>query len=165
MNTQTENPTTTIHRLKREVKYWQTKAMHYQQKIENQAEMSDKLEICMADIAYLKQMLFEKVAKTSVQEHIEAAIGEVYPHFLPSFISCRSRKGELVELRHIWMQLMYKYSGLSLSKVGDIAGRDHTTVIHAINKVDAMCLYEKRFRMQYEKVLNILIENLHSKEN
>ena len=165
MTTQIENPTTTIYRLKREVKYWQTKAMHYQQKIENQTEMSDKLEICMNDIAYLKQMLFEKVAKTSVQEHIEAAIGEVYPHFLPSFISCRSRKGELVELRHIWMQLMYKYSGLSLSKVGNLAGRDHTTVIHAINKVDAMCLYEKRFRANYTKVLNILIANLHSKEN
>jgi chromosomal replication initiation ATPase DnaA len=63
------------------------------------------------------------------------------------------------------MQLMYKYSGLSLSKVGDIAGRDHTTVIHAIHKVDAMCLYEKRFRLRYEKVLKNLIDKLHSKEN
>lgn len=165
MNTQTENLNTKIHQLKREVKYWQTKAMHYQQQIENQTAMSDKLELCMNDISYLKQMLFEKVAKTSVQEHIEAAIGEVYPHFLPSMVSCRSRKGEIVELRQIWMQLMYKYSGLSLSKVGDLAGRDHTTVIHAIHKVDAMCLYEKRFRMQYEKVLKNLISKLHSTEN
>lgn len=165
MNITTENPSVTIHKLKREVKYWQTMAARYQQQLERQAAMADKLEICMADIDYLKQMLFEKVSKPSVQEHIEAAIGEVFPYFLPSMVSCRSRKGEIVELRHIWMQLMYKYSGLSLSKVGDIAGRDHTTVIHAIYKVDAMCLYEKRFRIQYEKVLKNLIEKLQSKEN
>ena len=64
MNTQTENLNTKIHQLKREVKYWQTMAARYQQQIENQTEMSDKLQLCMNDIAYLKQMLFEKVAKT-----------------------------------------------------------------------------------------------------
>lgn len=151
--------------LKREVKYWQKVAARYQSQIENQSTMAAKLEICMADVDYLKQMLGEKMKRVSVQEHIEAAIGEVYPHFLPSFVASRSRKGEIVELRHIWMQLMYKYSGLSLQKIGNIAGRDHSTIIHAIHKVDALCHYEKRFRLQYDKVLKILIEKLHSKEN
>lgn len=165
MNTQTENLNTKIHQLKREVKYWQTMANRYQQQIESNAALADKLTICMADIDYLKQMLLDKATRPSVQEHIEAAIGEVFPHFLPSLISCRSRKGELVEVRQIWMQLMYKYSGLSLSKVGDLAGRDHTTVIYAIQKVDALCLFDKRFKIQYDKVLKILVSKLHSTEN
>lgn len=165
MNTQTENLNVTIHKLKREVKYWQTMAARYQQQIEAQTAMAEKLEICMADVEHLKKMLAEKVAQPTVQEKIEGAMAQVFPHFLPSMITSRSRKSEMVELRHIWLQLMYKYSGLSLAKVGNLAGRDHTTVIHAINKVDAMCLYEKRFRANYTKVLNILIANLHSKEN
>ena len=162
MNIKEENQ---ILRLKREVKYWKTIASRYQQQIEKQSVMSDKLETCLADVQYLKQMLAEKVKNTSVQEHIEAAIGEVYPHFLPSMIASRSRKAEIVELRHIWMELMYKFSGISMVKIGKISGRDHSTVIHAKHKVDALCLYDKRFKMQYDKVLKILLEKLQSKEN
>ena len=165
MNTNTDNPSVTITKLKRELKYWRTLAVRYQVQIEAQSAMSEKLEICMNDVEHLKKMLSEKVAQPTVQEKIEMAIAKVYPHFLPSMVSCRSRKGEIVELRHIWMQLMYKFSGISLCKIGSICGRDHSTILHAINKVDAMCLYEKRFRANYTKVLNILIENLHSKEN
>ena len=162
MNIKEENQ---ILRLKREVKYWQTIAARYQQQIEKQSAMSDKLETCLADVQYLKQMLAEKVKNTSVQEHIEAAIGEVYPHFLPSMVKCTSRKGEIVEMRHIWMQLMYKFSGISLVKIGKMCNRDHSTILHAIRKVDALCLYDKRFRRQYEKVLKIVMDKLQSTEN
>jgi chromosomal replication initiator protein len=165
MTTQTDNPHNIIHKLQRELGWKKKMIETYQREMFTIKDLKEEIEILKAENKYLKTLLRMSVKTTSTQEHIEAAIGEVYPHFLPSMIASRSRKGELVELRQIWMQLMYKYSGLSLSKVGDIAGRDHTTVIHAINKVDAMCLYEKRFRLQYEKVLKNLIDKLHSTEN
>lgn len=47
-----------------------------------------------------------------------------------------SRKADLVEARHITMFLLRDTLGLQFTKVGEImGGRDHTTVMHAVEKV------------------------------
>lgn len=162
MNTEIEK----IYNLKKEVKYWRTMAARYKSQIEKNNALAENLKITMADVAYLKQMLSEKTAKVSVQEHIEASIGEVYPHFLPSMVQARSRKREIVDLRQTWMCLMYKYSGLSLHNIGQLAGgRDHSTVLHAKYKVENMVITEKAFGIGYEKIVKIMTDKLKSTEN
>jgi chromosomal replication initiator protein len=48
----------------------------------------------------------------------------------------KSRSRPLTNARHIAMYLTRECTGLSLVKIGEIfGGRDHTTVLHAINKV------------------------------
>jgi len=48
-----------------------------------------------------------------------------------------SRKADLVEARHIAMFLLRDSLGLQLAKVGELmGGRDHTTVMHAVEKVE-----------------------------
>jgi chromosomal replication initiator protein len=48
----------------------------------------------------------------------------------------KSRKAELVRARHIAMFLLREELGTQLAKVGDLfGGRDHTTVMHAVEKI------------------------------
>jgi chromosomal replication initiator protein len=49
----------------------------------------------------------------------------------------KSRSRPLTQARHIAMYLMRECTGLSLVKIGEIfGGRDHTTVLHGIKKVE-----------------------------
>ncbi len=49
-----------------------------------------------------------------------------------------SRKADLVVARHIAMYILRDTLGIQQTKVGEImGGRDHTTVIHAVEKIDA----------------------------
>jgi chromosomal replication initiator protein len=49
----------------------------------------------------------------------------------------KSRSRPLTQARHIAMYLVRECTGLSLVKIGEIfGGRDHTTVLHGINKVE-----------------------------
>lgn len=48
----------------------------------------------------------------------------------------KSRKADLVKARHIAMYLLREELGTQLTKVGDLfGGRDHTTVMHAVEKI------------------------------
>jgi chromosomal replication initiator protein len=53
-------------------------------------------------------------------------------------LTSKSRSRPLTQARHIAMYLMRECTGLSLVKIGEIfGGRDHTTVLHGIKKVEA----------------------------
>ncbi len=60
----------------------------------------------------------------------------------------KSRSRPLTQARHIAMYLMRECTGLSLVKIGEIfGGRDHTTVLHGIKKVeDEMRARDTTFR-------------------
>ncbi len=60
----------------------------------------------------------------------------------------KSRSRPLTHARHIAMYLMRENTGLSLVKIGEIfGGRDHTTVLHGIKKVeDEMRARDATFR-------------------
>lgn len=49
----------------------------------------------------------------------------------------RSGQKKIVDARHLAMYRLRNERGLSLPKIGQIFGRDHSTVIHAIRKVEA----------------------------
>ncbi len=52
-------------------------------------------------------------------------------------LTSKSRSRPLTQARHIAMYLMRECTGLSLVKIGEIfGGRDHTTVLHGIKKVE-----------------------------
>lgn len=160
MNTNTENQT--IYRLKKEVSYWQTMAKRYAEKIEDVRDLKENLNTCQKDIEFLKAMLADKHKLTSVQEHIEITLAEFYPFFIPSMIKSKSRKREVVELRHIWMSLMYKYAGLSLCNIGKASDRDHSTILHAVHKVNDICTFDKAYAATYDLIRKSLVKKLES---
>ena len=63
-------------------------------------------------------------------------------------LTSKSRSRPLTQARHIGMYLMRECTGLSLVKIGEIfGGRDHTTVLHGIKKVeDEMRARDTTFR-------------------
>lgn len=66
----------------------------------------------------------------------------------------KSRKREFVESRQICMYLIHKYTKLSLRLIGlKFGGRDHSTVIHACQKVDDLMI-EKRFKYLLETIIS-----------
>lgn len=68
---------------------------------------------------------------------------------------CRARV--YVVPRQIAMWLIRKYTRLSLPAIGQIFGdRDHTTVIHAVRKVEAMLLSDPAFRVRIEEIIREL---------
>lgn len=162
--TQTENPHTIIRKLQRELGLKNSMIKNCTRQTLEMKDLMDEIERLKKENEYLKKVLKISTESKSVQEEIEAAIGQVYTNFLPSMIKSHNRKSELVEMRHIWMHLMYKFSGMTFVKIANIANRDHSTIIYAIQKVDGFLLYDKQFKTKYEKVFKIVSDRVKSNE-
>lgn len=72
-------------------------------------------------------------------------------------LSGKSRRGTLVDHRHLLMWLLYRYTNLSEKEVGLYFNRDRTTVIHAIAKVDENILLTSVIKIKNE--LTSLLES------
>ena len=60
-----------------------------------------------------------------------------YYNLTPSQITGKERNAQLVLARHLSMYLIRKYIDIPLKKIGEMfGGKDHTTVMSAITKVD-----------------------------
>lgn len=70
----------------------------------------------------------------------------------------RDRHDSTVKARMLVMYYMYRILGYTLSETGRFFNRDHTTVIHAVRKVDTALnpKYEHQEREIYEKILSIV---------
>lgn len=68
---------------------------------------------------------------------IQEKICEIY-NVTTKELSSKSRKKEIVFPRQLAMYLCRELTDMSLPKIGDLfGGRDHTTVIHAVDKIQA----------------------------
>ena len=71
-------------------------------------------------------------------------------------IVTKTRKKEVVNGRFIFCGIMKEYFGYSLKKIGEfIGGRDHTTIIHSVEK------YKDRY--QNEEHYRFLVNNIYNK--
>ena len=69
----------------------------------------------------------------------------------------KSRKAELVRVRHICMFILRIEMGLQLERVADLmGGRDHTTVMHAVDKMEREFNTSQKVREQIMKVKQAL---------
>ena len=55
-------------------------------------------------------------------------------------LKSKSRLREIADKRHIALYVLYKNLGLTTIRSGEILNRDHSTVIHAIRKVENLSL-------------------------
>lgn len=68
----------------------------------------------------------------------------------------KTRKKEVVNGRFIFCGIMKEYFGYSLKKIGEfVGGRDHTTIIHSVEK------YHDRY--QNEEHYRVLVNNIYNK--
>jgi len=101
----------------------------------------------------------QELAERALQDLIPQAESEIPPQLImeetASYFTLttgdlvsKSRSRPLTTARHIAMYIMRECTGLSLVKIGEIfGGRDHTTVLHGIKKVeDEMRARDATFR-------------------
>lgn len=66
-------------------------------------------------------------------------------------IKGKTRKKEVVEVRHVAMWFMHKYTKLTLENIGRKFNRDHSSISHACKRIDNMMSVYIQF---HSKILN-----------
>lgn len=66
------------------------------------------------------------------------------------------RKQSYVTARYIYMALAYKFTKETLDNIGRFVGKDHSTVIYALETLDNRLYYEKDMKIIYEDLLEEL---------
>lgn len=74
-------------------------------------------------------------------------------------VCSKSRKYHLVEARHAYFFLAYRFLKKTLAKIGeDCGGRDHTTIVHGIKKVENMIETNDPMAEQIRRIEEIIKE-------
>jgi chromosomal replication initiator protein len=107
------------------------------------------------DLGLAKQVLKNIVHDIDTEISIDYLHKIVTEHFNISLESIKSktRKKEIVIARQVAMYLAKQYTKHSLKSIGDYCGgRDHSTVIHAIQAVKDMLETEHQFKLSLEEI-------------
>ncbi|HWA90707.1 MAG TPA: chromosomal replication initiator protein DnaA [Rhizomicrobium sp.] len=95
-------------------------------------------------------------AKTSIED-IQRKTAEYYDLDVRDFQSPQ-RARRVARPRQVAMYLSRQLTTRSLPEIGRrFGGRDHTTVLHACRRVEALCLEDKQFKQQVEFLHSVLM--------
>jgi chromosomal replication initiator protein len=87
-------------------------------------------------------------------EMIQKVISDHYKMRVPDLKSKNNSKSVAVP-RQICMYLCKKLTGASLPQIGrEFGGKHHTTVLHSINKIDALCKQDRELNKQIQTFLD-----------
>lgn len=110
------------------------------------------------NLALAQQVLKDIVAQQPTAETtIEVIQEQVVAHYTISLdaLKGKSRKKELVMARQTAMHLIKKYTTHSLKTIGAyFGGRDHTTVIHAVEVIDDLLDKDPQYAQVYGSLEN-----------
>lgn len=113
---------------------------------------------CMAfnrkvDLSLVKQLLKDIVCEIDAQtgiDYLQQVVAKQYK-VSPDDLKGKSRKRELVMARHTAIYLARVYTKYSLKYIGSyFGGRDHSTVVHALDNVNSLMDTDRYFRNQIE---------------
>jgi chromosomal replication initiation ATPase DnaA len=68
-----------------------------------------------------------------------------------SDIQGNCRKKDLAAARHLVCYYLYNVFGLSLTRIGKILNKHHSTVIHALRQHDGRYAFDKEYRDYFDK--------------
>lgn len=88
----------------------------------------------------LRRTTYDNVPGTYLDAAVQPILSEICVKYKVTLNDLRSRRrnAALVAIRHEAMQAIKDGTPLSLVEIGRIFGKDHTTVLHGIRKVEAM---------------------------
>jgi chromosomal replication initiator protein len=81
----------------------------------------------------------------------------------PDLVISSLRKQSVVYARHMFSFLCRKHLKMTFSSIGYILGRDHSSVMHAINVFDNLVTHDKTTRQTYETSVQLLGDYLHQR--
>ncbi|HSH25587.1 MAG TPA: helix-turn-helix domain-containing protein, partial [Massilibacterium sp.] len=101
----------------------------------------------------LKDIIPSQKPKVITVLDIQQVVGEHYQVKLEDF-QAKKRTKSVAFPRQIAMYLSREMTDLSLPKIGDeFGGRDHTTVIHAHEKITRMVKEDPTFKEEIEQLI------------
>lgn len=112
----------------------------------------------LADEA-LKNILFT----TKKQISVEQIIKHTADHFCltPSDLRGKRRTRDIAFARQIAMYLSRELTDLSLPKLGEeFGGRDHTTVLHAVRKIERLLLENSEEKLKLDLIKNEIVNSI-----
>ena len=119
------------------------------QQMENRGLVLEQAKNILASIVGSKKRV------TSVKK-IAESVAEFYNISMEDLIK-QSRKKEYVKPRQIAMYLIRKELDNSFPSIGDFfGGRDHTTVIHAVDKINKLISQKDSFKQEVDLILDKL---------
>ncbi len=119
------------------------------QQMENKGLVLDQAKNILASIVGAKK-------KVTSAKKIAESVSEFYNITLEDLIK-QSRKKEYVKPRQIAMYLMRKELDSSFPSIGDFfGGRDHTTVMHAVDKIKNLMSQKDGFKQEVDLILDKL---------
>jgi chromosomal replication initiation ATPase DnaA len=81
----------------------------------------------------------------------------------PDLVISSLRKQSVVYARHMFSFLCRRHLNMTFSSIGYILGRDHSSVMNAINVYDNLVTHDKITRQTYETSLQLLGDYLHQR--
>jgi chromosomal replication initiation ATPase DnaA len=81
----------------------------------------------------------------------------------PDLVISSLRKQSVVYARHMFSFLCRKHLKMTFNSIGYILGRDHSSVMHAINVFDNLINHDKNTRQTYETSFQLLGDYLHQR--
>ena len=91
-------------------------------------------------------------------EDIQKIVVNFYDISFTDFLSAR-RSRHIARPRQIAMYLSKKLTTKSLPEIGrKFTGRDHTTVIHAIKKIEDLMHNDKKFALEVQEISNRILK-------
>ncbi|TXL63396.1 chromosomal replication initiator protein DnaA [Cerasibacillus terrae] len=104
----------------------------------------------------LKDIIPSKKPKIITTQHIMEVVGEKYNVKIEEFIA-KKRTKSIAFPRQIAMYLSRELTDLSLPKIGDeFGGRDHTTVLHAHDKISKLLVDDTVLTKEIEEIKETL---------
>jgi hypothetical protein len=99
----------------------------------------------------------------STTTRIKMEVLKAYPAVKPRDIDSRRRSVPIALARHIVMYLARELTGMSLPEIGRrIGGRDHSTVFHAVNKIERMIKSDGAFASHVDEIRQKIEEHEHA---
>lgn len=104
----------------------------------------------------LKDVLAEYGPSKITIQLIQKKVAQYYGISETDLIS-KKRSQNLVLPRQVAMKIAHVLTDASLNQIGEaFGGRDHTTVIHACEKIDSLIKSDSNFKQEYEKIIEII---------
>ncbi len=103
----------------------------------------------------LRDIVFPDQNKSITPEFVIAVVAEHFQVNTDEIMSPK-RNSRVVIPRHIAMYIIRKYNDITQTEIGRIFGRNHASIIHAIDNVEAELLTNHDFKANYDTIIKKL---------
>jgi len=93
--------------------------------------------------------------KNTIEPYQIKRIVETYFGFS---VSQNTRLRPIAEARFIYSALCRKYTRASFNEIGQLVGRDHSSILYGASQTITLCQYDEKFRIKFENIDKLVKE-------